>query len=50
MHRKQSKATQERHDRMLNELYKILGNDRCADCTAKSKKKKNVYKMLWGCS
>jgi hypothetical protein len=41
MHRKQSKATQERHDRMLNELYKILGNDRCADCTAKSKKKKN---------
>ncbi|KAK4518361.1 uncharacterized protein ATC70_001714 [Mucor velutinosus] len=36
MHRKQSKATQERHDRMLNELYKVLGNDRCADCTAKN--------------
>lgn len=37
MHRKQSKATQERHDRMLKELYKVLGNDTCADCTAKSK-------------
>ncbi|KAL7329553.1 Protein gts1 [Mucor circinelloides] len=36
MHRKQSKATQERHDRMLNELYKMLGNDTCADCTAKN--------------
>ncbi|KAL0135313.1 hypothetical protein V8B55DRAFT_1555852 [Mucor lusitanicus] len=36
MHQKQSKATQERHDRMLNELYKLPGNDRCADCTAKN--------------
>jgi hypothetical protein len=36
---KQSKATQVRHDRMLKELFKLPGNDRCADCTAKSKKK-----------
>ncbi|GAN05333.1 hypothetical protein MAM1_0088d04803 [Mucor ambiguus] len=36
MHRKQSKATQERHERMLNELYKVPGNDTCADCTAKN--------------
>ncbi|KAL9537217.1 hypothetical protein MBANPS3_011977 [Mucor bainieri] len=36
MHRKQSKATQERHDRMLGELYRVLGNDTCADCAAKN--------------
>lgn len=36
MREKQSKATQERHERMLNELFKLPGNDRCADCTAKS--------------
>lgn len=37
MREKQSKATQERHTRMLNELLKLPGNDRCADCKAKSK-------------
>lgn len=37
MREQQSKATQERHERMLNDLLKLPGNDRCADCTAKSK-------------
>lgn len=40
MREKQSKATQAKHERMLNELFKLPGNEKCADCTAKSKKKK----------
>lgn len=37
MPERQSKATQGRHERMLLELLKLPGNDRCADCKAKSK-------------
>lgn len=37
MREQQSRATQERHERMLNALFQAPGNDRCADCTAKSK-------------
>lgn len=44
MTERQSKATQERHERILNELVKMPGNDLCADCGTKSKKKKRVYK------
>lgn len=43
MREKQSKATQAKHERMLNELFKLPGNEKCADCTAKSKKKEYVY-------
>jgi hypothetical protein len=32
-----SKAAQNRHERKLNELLKLPGNDKCADCQAKSK-------------
>ncbi|KAI8985893.1 hypothetical protein BDB01DRAFT_842754 [Pilobolus umbonatus] len=32
MREKQSKTTQGRHERMLTELFKLPGNDRCADC------------------
>jgi stromal membrane-associated protein len=38
MREQQSRATQERHERLLNELFKVPGNNRCADCTSKSKK------------
>ncbi|RCI01762.1 hypothetical protein CU098_004189, partial [Rhizopus stolonifer] len=34
MREKQSKATQERHERILNELCKTDGNNKCADCFA----------------
>lgn len=37
--KKQSKSTQERHERLLNELLKVPGNEYCADCRAKSKYK-----------
>lgn len=37
MPERQTKATQERHERMLLELLKEPGNDRCADCRARSK-------------
>lgn len=37
MREQQSKSTQVKHERMLNDLFKLPGNDRCADCTAKSK-------------
>ncbi|KAI9494772.1 hypothetical protein BDB00DRAFT_761399 [Zychaea mexicana] len=33
---RQTKATQERHERMLLELLKLPGNDRCADCPSKN--------------
>ncbi|ORE20273.1 ArfGap-domain-containing protein [Rhizopus microsporus] len=36
MTERQSKATQERHERILNELVKMPGNDLCADCGAKN--------------
>ncbi|KAI9268581.1 hypothetical protein EDC94DRAFT_600616 [Helicostylum pulchrum] len=36
MREKQSKATQAKHERMLNELFKLPGNEKCADCTAKN--------------
>lgn len=36
MREQQSRATQERHERMLNALFQTPGNDRCADCTAKN--------------
>lgn len=36
MREQQSRATQERHERMLNALFQVPGNDRCADCAAKS--------------
>lgn len=37
MREKQSRATQERHERILNELCKIEGNNKCADCLTPSK-------------
>ncbi|KAI8096717.1 uncharacterized protein BX664DRAFT_258433 [Halteromyces radiatus] len=36
MREQQSRATQERHERKLNELLKLPGNDKCADCNAKN--------------
>ncbi|KAL0091238.1 hypothetical protein F4703DRAFT_1705668, partial [Phycomyces blakesleeanus] len=36
MSERQSKATQERHERMLLELLKLPGNEYCADCRAKN--------------
>ncbi|KAG2237818.1 hypothetical protein INT48_002119, partial [Thamnidium elegans] len=36
MREKQSKATQAKHERMLNDLFKLPGNEKCADCTAKN--------------
>ncbi|KAF7725700.1 hypothetical protein EC973_009417 [Apophysomyces ossiformis] len=36
MAEKQTKATQERHERMLLELLKTPGNECCADCRAKN--------------
>ncbi|KAI9358075.1 hypothetical protein BD770DRAFT_321223 [Pilaira anomala] len=36
MREQQSKSTQVKHERMLNDLFKLPGNDRCADCTAKN--------------
>lgn len=43
MREKQSRATQQRHERLLNELCQMEENRRCADCLAPSKaaKKKN---------
>ncbi|KAI9280409.1 hypothetical protein BY458DRAFT_500610 [Sporodiniella umbellata] len=34
MREKQSKFTEERHERMLNDLCKLEGNNKCADCLA----------------
>ncbi|KAI9314962.1 hypothetical protein BX666DRAFT_1965134 [Dichotomocladium elegans] len=36
MPERQSKATQGRHERMLLELLKLPGNDRCADCNSRN--------------
>ncbi|ORY92377.1 hypothetical protein BCR43DRAFT_445754 [Syncephalastrum racemosum] len=36
MPERQTKATQQRHERMLTELLKLPGNDRCADCPTKN--------------
>ncbi|KAI8137109.1 hypothetical protein BJV82DRAFT_675169 [Fennellomyces sp. T-0311] len=36
MPERQTKATQERHERMLLELLKLPGNDHCADCKSKN--------------
>ncbi|KAI8890347.1 Arf GTPase activating protein [Backusella circina FSU 941] len=36
MRKAPSKAAQERIERMLNELFKLPGNDQCADCTYKN--------------
>ncbi|PHZ10184.1 Arf GTPase activating protein [Rhizopus microsporus ATCC 52813] len=36
MTERQSKTTQERHERILNELVKMPGNDLCADCGTKN--------------
>lgn len=39
MSERQSKSVQDRHERMLNDIVKRPGNETCADCNAKSKKK-----------
>ncbi|KAI8372983.1 uncharacterized protein BYT42DRAFT_578779 [Radiomyces spectabilis] len=36
MREQQSKSTQQRHERILNELARIPGNDQCADCKTKN--------------
>ncbi|CAO3620309.1 unnamed protein product [Cunninghamella echinulata] len=36
--KKQCKSIQERHERLLNELLKIPGNEYCADCRARNPK------------
>jgi stromal membrane-associated protein len=36
MSERQSKNTQDKHERILNELAKQPGNETCADCGAKS--------------
>ncbi|KAI8332618.1 hypothetical protein BC941DRAFT_358858 [Chlamydoabsidia padenii] len=36
MPKPQTQATQNRHERKLNELLKLPGNDKCADCKAKN--------------
>lgn len=37
MSERQSKSTQDKHERILNDIVKTLGNDYCADCNSKSK-------------
>ncbi|KAL0074117.1 hypothetical protein J3Q64DRAFT_1638089 [Phycomyces blakesleeanus] len=36
MREKQSKAMQDRHERILEELLKKAGNERCADCQSRN--------------
>ncbi|KAI9360297.1 hypothetical protein BD770DRAFT_318803 [Pilaira anomala] len=36
MSERQSKATQDKHERILNEIVKQPGNELCADCRSKS--------------
>lgn len=37
MSERQSKSTQDKHERMLNEIVKNPGNEKCADCGSRSK-------------
>lgn len=37
MSERQSKNTQDKHERILNDVVKQPGNENCADCGAKSK-------------
>lgn len=37
MSERQSKSTQSKHERILNEIVKYPGNELCADCRSKSK-------------
>lgn len=41
MSERQSKSTQDKHERILNELAKKPGNDLCADCGTKSKQQRH---------
>ncbi|ORX52358.1 Arf GTPase activating protein [Hesseltinella vesiculosa] len=34
--KRQTKATQDRHERILNDLLKIPGNEYCADCRSRN--------------
>ncbi|ORZ14535.1 hypothetical protein BCR42DRAFT_417132 [Absidia repens] len=36
MPERQTRTVQNRHERKLNEILKLPGNDRCADCSAKN--------------
>lgn len=37
MSERQSKSTQDKHERILNEIVKNPGNEKCADCGSRSK-------------